>query len=80
MKRHSIGKTGMDIHFVYISKKKHSLSLTLLFPLTSHSLARICSKQCLEIFIISTSCVCLPLYNVSLIVFLNCKSLWIKAK
>ncbi len=27
----------------------------------------------------STSCYCLPLYNVSLIVFLNCKSLWIKA-
>ncbi len=26
----------------------------------------------------STSCVCLPLYNVSLIVFLNCKSLGIK--
>ncbi len=31
------------------------------------------------ICITSTSCVCLPLYNVSLIVFLNCKSLWIKA-
>ncbi len=27
----------------------------------------------------STSCVCLPLYNVSLIVLLNCKSLWIKS-
>ncbi len=41
-------------------------------------LARICSEQCLGICITSTSCVCLPLYNVLLIVFLNCKSLWIK--
>ncbi len=49
-----------------------SLSLNL-------SLSRICSEQCLEICITSTSCVCWPLYNVSLIVFLNCKSLWIKA-
>ncbi len=36
-------------------------------------------KKCLDICITSTSCVSLPLYNVSLIVFLNCKSLWIKA-
>ncbi len=50
-----------------------------LFPLTSLCLAWICSEQYLEICISSTSCVCLPLYNVSLIVFLNCKSLWIKA-
>ncbi len=56
----------------FILKNIHSLSLT------SHCLARICSEQCLEICITSTSCVCLPLYNVSLIVFLNCKSLWIK--
>ncbi len=56
-----------------------SLSLTLLFPLTSHCLARISSEQCLEICITSSSSVCLPLYNVLLIVFLNCKSLWIKA-
>ncbi len=49
-----------------------------LFPLTSHCLARICSEHCLDICITSTSCVCLPLYNVLLIVFLNCKSLWIK--
>ncbi len=62
-------------------KKKTSLSfLTIaLFPLTSHCLARICSEQSLDICITSTSYFCLPLYNVSLIVFLNCKSLWIKA-
>ncbi len=45
----------------------------------SHRLARICSEQCLENCITSTSYVCLPLYNVLFIVFLNCKSLWIKA-
>ncbi len=45
----------------------------------SHRLAKICSEQCLEICITSTPCDCLPLYNVRLIVFLNCKSLWIKA-
>ncbi len=45
----------------------------------SHRLAKICSEQCLEICITSTPCDCLPLYNVLLIVFLNCKSLWIKA-
>ncbi len=50
-----------------------------LFSLTSHCLARFCSEHCLYIYITSNSYVCLPLYNVSLIVFLNCKSLWIKA-
>ncbi len=50
-----------------------------LFSLNSHRLARICSEQCLEICITSTSFVCLPLYNVLLFVLLNCKSLWIKA-
>ncbi len=60
-------------------KTLHSLSLTFLFPLTSHRLARTCSEQCLELCITSTSCVCLPLYIASLIAFLNCKSLWIKA-
>ncbi len=50
-----------------------------LFSLNSHRRATICSEQCLEICITSTSFECLPLYNVSLIVFLNCKSLWIKA-
>ncbi len=70
-----------SLDFVLRKKKKPSLSFInfALFPLTSHCLARICSEQCLEICITSTSCVCLPLYNVSLIVFLNCKSLWIKA-
>ncbi len=50
-----------------------------LFPFTSYCLARICSEQCQEMCITSSSCVCLPLYNISLIVFLNCKPLWIKA-
>ncbi len=61
--------------FTWSLKKKNFT----LVPLTSHCLARICSEQWVEICITSTSCVCLPLYNVSLIVFLNCKSLWIKA-
>ncbi len=56
---------------------KPFLSLTLLFSLNSHRLTRICSEQCLEICIPSTSFVCLPLYNVSLIVFLNCRAPWI---
>ncbi len=47
--------------------------------LSSHCLAGISSEQCLELCITSTPCVYLPLYNVSLIVFLNCNSLWIKA-
>ncbi len=68
-------------HLTSSKKKKPSLSFLnfALFPLNSHCLARICSEQCLEICITSTSCVCLPLSNVLLIVFLNCKSLWIKA-
>ncbi len=41
-------------------------------------LASSCSEQCLKCCITSTSCDCLTLYNVSLILFLNCKSLWIK--
>ncbi len=61
------------LHLIF--KKKKTFTLV---PLTSHCLARICSEQWVEIWITSTSCVCLPLYNVSLIVFLNCKSLWIK--
>ncbi len=40
--------------------------------------ASIYSEQYLKRCIASTSCVYLPLYNDSLIVFLNCKSLWIK--
>ncbi len=50
-----------------------------LFSLNSYRLARICSEQCLELCITSTYFVCLPLYNVLLIVFLNSKLLWIKA-
>ncbi len=37
------------------------------------------TTSCVKCFITSTSCDSLPLYNVSLIVFLNSKSLWIKA-
>ncbi len=60
-----------SLDFILKKKKKKKKVLNFaLFPLTSHCLARICSEQCLEICITSTSCVCLPLYNVSLIVFL----------
>ncbi len=58
----------------YFLKKKHLCS----YSLTSPCLASFCSEQCLKCCITSTSCHCLSLYNVSLIVFLNCKSLWIK--
>ncbi len=59
-----------------INKNKHLCSLSLTSPcLTSFS-----SEQCLKFCITSTSCDCLPLYNVSLIVFLNCKSLKASAK
>ncbi len=66
--------------FDLVLKKKTSLSfLTFaLFSLTSHCLARICSEHCLDIFITSTSCVCLPPYNVLLIVFLNSRHTSIK--
>ncbi len=71
------------IHLTSYKKKYKYPSLSfltfVLFPLTSHCLVRICFEQFLEICITSTSCDRLPLYNVSLIVFLNCKSLWIKA-
>ncbi len=63
-------------------RKKHSLPFInfALFSLNSPRPARICSEQCLDICITtSTSCVRLPFYNVLLIVFLNCKSLCIKA-
>ncbi len=58
-------------------KKKHIYSLSL----TSSCLVSFWSEQCLICCITSTlrkCCDCLPLYNASLIVFLNCKSLWIK--
>ncbi len=58
-----------------LHKKKHICSLYL----TSPCLTSFCSEQCLKCCITSTSCDCLPVYNVLLIVFLNCKSLWIKA-
>ncbi len=57
---------------------KKNKKLCFLF-LTSPCLATIYSGQCLKLCITSTSCVYLPLYNETLIVFLNCKSLWIKA-
>ncbi len=46
--------------------------------LPSHCLDSIYSEQCLRLYITSTSCVSVSLHNESLIVFLNCKSLWIK--
>ncbi len=61
-----------------ISSVINWLHLKKNLSLTSPCLASICSEQCLELSITSTSCVCLPLYNISLIVFLNCKSVWIK--
>ncbi len=69
------------ITWLHLKKKQPSLSFLnfALFSLNSHCLARIISEHCQDICITSTSCVCLLLYNVSLIVFLNCKSLWIKA-
>ncbi len=71
--------SGMLNPWQFLSNKKTSLSFRnfSLFPLTSHCLARICSEQCLEMCITSMCILCL--YNVSLIVFLNCKSLWLKA-
>ncbi len=48
------------------------------FSLTFSCLASFCSEQCLKCCITSTSCDCLTFYNVSNIVFLTCKSLWIK--
>ncbi len=73
------------ISWLHLKKKKKKKKTLLpflnfaLFSQNSHRLARICSEQCLEICITSTSFVGLPLYNVLLIVFLNCMSLWIKA-
>ncbi len=63
--------------FVKKTPKQHLCSLSLISPCQ----ACFCSEQCLKCCITTTSasCDCLPLYNVSLIVFLNCKSLWIKA-
>ncbi len=66
--------SSLDFCFFFIIKI-HFCSLSLASP----CLASFCSEQCLKCFITCTSCDCLPLYNVSLIVFLNCKSLWIKA-
>ncbi len=56
------------------TKQKQLCSLSL----TSPCLASVYSEQCLKCCITSTSCDCSPLYNVLLIAFLNCKSLWIK--
>jgi len=53
------------------NNKKNTCSLSLTSPYP----ASICLEQCLELCITSTSCICLPLYNVSLILFINRKSL-----
>ncbi len=60
VKRH-LKSLPSSLDFI-LKKKKTSLSFLnfALFPLTSHCLARICSEQCLEIWITSTSCICLP--------------------
>ncbi len=57
-------------------KKKKNLSFSLFIP----SLASLyLFEQCLRRGVMGTSSVCLPLYDESLHVFPNCKSLWIKA-
>ncbi len=61
--------SSLDFCFFFIKNTFCSLSLT------SPCLASFCSEQCLKCCITSTSCDCLPLYNVSLIVFFNCKSI-----
>ncbi len=62
----------------YKKKKKKKKTLNPLLSFLNLSLSSFCSEQCLKCCITSTPCDCLPPYNVSLIVFLNCKSLWIK--
>ncbi len=71
--------SSLDLILKKIKQPSLSFLTIALFPLTSHCLARIRFEPSLDICITSTSYFCLPLYNVSLIVFLNCKSLWIKA-
>ncbi len=61
------------------TKQKHIFSLSLSSFSSSPCPASFCSEQCLKCCITSTSCDRLPLYNVSIIVFLYCKSVWIKA-
>ncbi len=68
---------SLDFCFFFIKKIKQKTLCSL--SLTSPCLASFCSEKCLKCCITSTSCDCLSLYTVSLIVFLNCKSLWIKA-
>ncbi len=72
-------RSASERHLVVPSQRgTKSLSRTFLFTVPGRW-NELHSEQCLEICITSTSCACLPLYNVLLIVFLNCKSLWIKA-
>ncbi len=61
----------------YKQKKNKKTPLLSLLSLSLSSY--FCSEQCLKCCMTSNSSDCLPLYSVSLIVFLNCKSLWIKA-
>ncbi len=63
------------ITWLHKKKKNYLRSLSLTYP----CLASICSEQCLERCMTSTSYVRLPFYNVLRIVLLNIKSLWIKA-
>ncbi len=72
-------RSASERHLVVPSQRgTKSLSRTFSFTVPGRW-NELHSEQCLEICITSTSCVCLPLYKVLLIVFLNCKSLWIKA-
>ncbi len=59
----------------FILKKKNT-SLSFPLPLTVWLEFALNSAQK---FVLQALPVCLPLYNASLIVYLNCKSLWIKA-
>ncbi len=61
--------------------KKFTFSKSSYFSLSfSPSLASLyLFEQCLRLGVRGTSSVCLPLLDESLIVFPNCKSLWIKA-
>ncbi len=74
----TIFKQHLKTHLFRLLHKKKIKNTFAPFPFPSPCLASFCYEQWLKCCITSTSCDRLPLYNVSLIVFLNCKSLWIK--
>ncbi len=65
--------TWLHHNFFFFNPSLSFLNFAI-FPLTT----TVWLEQCLEMCITSTSCVCLSFYNVLLIAFLNCKSIWIK--